>query len=49
MKREESEALKTLKGNEDIVITPADKGCSIVVMDKPEYEINNKIKLCDYK
>ena len=37
MKREESEALKTLKGNEDIVITPADKGCYNVVMDKPEY------------
>ena len=33
LNEEESEALKTLKVNEDIVITPADKGCSIVVID----------------
>ncbi|XP_073433457.1 uncharacterized protein [Dendrobates tinctorius] len=37
LNREESLALKSLKNNKDIVIKPADKGGSIVVLDKKYY------------
>ena len=37
LNREEQEALKALKNNPDIVIAPADKGCSVVVLDKSQY------------
>ena len=36
--RDEQEALKSLKGNSDIIIAPADKGCSVVVLDKSTYQ-----------
>ena len=35
--KEEFTAMKSLKNNNDITIVPADKGCSVVVIDKEEY------------
>ncbi|XP_019635228.1 PREDICTED: uncharacterized protein LOC109478212 [Branchiostoma belcheri] len=35
--KEEKRAIKSLKGNKDIVILPADKGKAVVVMDRTEY------------
>ena len=37
LNREERATLNALKNNEDIFIAPADKGCSIVLMDKSDY------------
>ena len=37
LNREEREALKSLKNNSNIVIAPADKGCSVVVLDQSTY------------
>ena len=34
---EESEALRELIGNVDIVIKPADKGSAVVIMDRSQY------------
>ena len=36
--KEERQAIKTLKKNKDIMILPADKGKSTVVMDTMDYE-----------
>ena len=38
LNREEREAIKELKKDEDIVILPADKGNATVVMDKEQYD-----------
>ena len=35
--REERTAIKTLKQNQNIIIKPADKSASILVMDKTDY------------
>ena len=37
LNREERETLNALKNNQDILIAPADKGCSMVLMDKSDY------------
>ena len=36
--REERKALEKLRKNEEIVILPADKGTSVVILDKEEYD-----------
>jgi hypothetical protein len=43
----EWQALKVLKGNRDIVIKPADKGCGIVIMDLEQYKAEAFRQLLD--
>ena len=38
LNKEETRALNSLKNNSDIVIAPADKGCSVVILDKVDYK-----------
>jgi hypothetical protein len=45
--KKEREAIKELNNNDSIVITPADKGKCIVVMDRDEYERKMLEKLAD--
>ena len=47
--RDERQALKDLKKNEEITILPADKGKATVVMDKKDYEEKVTSLLCDEK
>ena len=39
--------MKDLKNNDNIVITSADKGCAVVVMDKNDYVTKNLEHLND--
>ena len=47
--KDECEALKALKSNPDIIIAPADKGCSVVVLDKTAYHQKTMAHLDDDK
>ena len=47
MTKREQIALKTLKKDPEIIITPADKGKALVVMDRKEYIAKMEEKLGD--
>ena len=49
LSKEERMALKSLMDNKDIIILPADKGKSVVIMDKEEYESQCEKLLSDEK
>lgn len=49
LSREERQALKDLKENENIVIKPADKGSKIVIMNKQQYRLEAQRQLDNTK
>lgn len=49
LSREERQALRELKENENIVIKPADKGSKIVIMDKQQFRLEAQRQLGNTK
>ena len=49
MTKEQRQAIKELKKADDIIILPADKGISTVILDKDEYEVKVNNILADKK
>ena len=43
--KKEFQAIRALKGNDDIIVKPADKGSAAVIMDKVQYITQGQRKL----